>query len=114
MSEQQGQQRPDLSTPYTDQLQRNLDFYREAYERAFARTKALEESNTRLYERDALHTESSGMQAAEIRSLKAQVEKLKAALQHAVAEADGWCDEARGVPCPSVGMVEARRLAAES
>jgi polyhydroxyalkanoate synthesis regulator phasin len=55
-----------------------LTFYREAYEKAHKRAEALEKSNERLYERDALHTESSGMQAAEIRSLKARVAALEA------------------------------------
>lgn len=42
---------------------------------------------------------------------EAYAERLRAALQHAVSEADGWCDEARGYPCPSKGMIEARALA---
>ena len=36
-----------------------LDFYRDAYEKARARADALE--NTRLYEREANHTEAYGM-----------------------------------------------------
>lgn len=55
-----------------------LDFYREAYEKAHARAEALEASRDRLFEQSALHTESDGMQRAEIEGLKRELAEARA------------------------------------
>lgn len=46
--------------------------------------------------------------AAEIERLQARVAKLESALRHAIKEADGWCDDSRGVPAS--GLDWARSL----
>lgn len=62
-----------------------LDFYRDAYEKARARADALEKSNTRLYEREANHTEAYGMVCQErdqwiqrAQKAECELEELKA------------------------------------
>jgi len=38
-----------------------------------------------------------------------EIQRLRTALAKAIKEADGWCDESRGVPCP--GLNQERMLA---
>ena len=73
-----------------------LAHYRDAYERVRERAEALEKSNTRLYEREANHTEAYGMicqerDYANARSAKAQQQgaKLEADLSDARTYAYG-------------------------
>lgn len=60
------------------QLERELAELRGHYETRRKREEALEKSNERLYERDALHTEAEGMQRQEIESLTRRLDEAMA------------------------------------
>lgn len=74
------------ATMTESEVRRALDTYREMYDATYKRNVVLEESCTRLYEREANHTEAYGMVCQERDYFKAAAEKWKERAELAEAE----------------------------